>query len=58
MRSSPRSSLRAVSAKSPERSRGTGRSGAGGPDEVEHAWITAPVESMISLLDGSYLGRA
>jgi hypothetical protein len=31
--------------------------GAGGPDEVEPAWIRGPIESMISLLDDSYLGR-
>ncbi|MGZ8513313.1 MAG: hypothetical protein ACXWWL_07720 [Candidatus Limnocylindria bacterium] len=32
--------------------------GAAGPDEVEERWITAPVESMVSLLDDSHLGRA
>jgi aminoglycoside phosphotransferase (APT) family kinase protein len=32
--------------------------GAGGPDEVEPSWIRGPIESMVSLLDDSYLGRA
>ena len=31
--------------------------GAAGPDEVEERWIAAPVESMVSLLDDSHLGR-
>jgi hypothetical protein len=31
--------------------------GAGGPDEVEPAWIRGPIDSMVSLLDDSYLGR-
>jgi hypothetical protein len=30
--------------------------GGGGPDEVEPAWIRGPIESMVSLLDDSYLG--
>jgi hypothetical protein len=30
---------------------------AAGPDEVEERWIAAPVESMVSLLDDSHLGR-
>ncbi len=32
--------------------------GAGGPDEAEPSWIRGPIESMVSLLDDSYLGRA
>jgi hypothetical protein len=29
-----------------------------GPDEAEASWIRGPIESMVSLLDDSYLGRA
>ena len=37
--------------RSPGRSHGIGRSGPGGPDEVEERWVRAPIESLFDLLE-------